>query len=122
MSEKEGRAVYLGVDGGGTKTAMAVIDSEGTLAAAHVAPGTHYLSLGLDVLGKLLATAVTATLSKSQLRMADVDFAFLGLSGHGEDSTLLDALNMEAGRLGQWTFRKPTGCVFSRRARSHTSR
>lgn len=91
MSEKEGRAVYVGVDGGGTKTALAVIDSEGTLAAAHVAPATHYLSL--DALGMLLANAVTATLSKGQLRIADVDFAFFGLSGHGEESTLLDALN-----------------------------
>ena len=91
MNGAEARAVYLGVDGGGTKTALAVIDSEGTLGAAHIAPGTHHL--GLDALGEFLATAVTATLSKGQLRIADVDFAFFGLSGHGEDSSLFDALN-----------------------------
>jgi N-acetylglucosamine kinase-like BadF-type ATPase len=93
MSEKNGRAIYLGVDGGGTKTALAVIDSEGTIRGTHVAPGTYYVSLGLEALGDLLSTAVKATLNETQLTAGDVDFAFFGLCGHGEDSALLAALN-----------------------------
>jgi len=91
--KKDGLALYLGVDGGGTKTALAVVDSEGTIRASHLAPGTYHVSIGLDGLGKLLVTAVTATLRKTGFQVGDVDFAFFGLSGHGEDSALLDALN-----------------------------
>ncbi len=93
MSQENKLALYLGVDGGGSKTALAVIDSEGTLRATHVAPGAYWLSLGLDALSNLLVTAVNAILKKTQLASGDVDFAFFGLSGHGEHSTLLDALN-----------------------------
>ena len=91
--KKDGLDLYLGVDGGGTKTALAVIDSAGSLRAVHIAPGTYHVSIGLDALGKLLATAVTATLSQIGYHAGDIDFSFFGLSGHGEDSSLLDALN-----------------------------
>jgi N-acetylglucosamine kinase-like BadF-type ATPase len=93
MSEKDGRALYLGVDGGGTKTSLAVIDSEGVIWATHVAPGACFVSLGLDALGNLLATAVRATLNKTEFTVGDVDFSFFGLPNHGENSTLLGALN-----------------------------
>jgi len=53
MSEKNGRALYLGVDGGGTKTTLTVIDSEGTIRATHVAPGIYHASPGLEELGRL---------------------------------------------------------------------
>jgi N-acetylglucosamine kinase-like BadF-type ATPase len=33
--------VYLGVDGGGTKTALVLIDREGTIKATHLAPGSY---------------------------------------------------------------------------------
>jgi N-acetylglucosamine kinase-like BadF-type ATPase len=93
MRANDGRAVYLGVDGGGTKTALALIDSEGTVRGTHVAPGTYYVGLGLDAVGRILAGAVEATLNKSELAIGDVDFAFFGLSGHGEDSTLVNTLD-----------------------------
>jgi N-acetylglucosamine kinase-like BadF-type ATPase len=104
MHANDGQALYLGVDGGGSKTALALIDSEGTLRGTHVAPGTYYLSLGLDSVRAVLASAVEATLNKSKLTIGDVDFAFFGLAGHGEDSALLNALDrlpeqyMSAGR------------------------
>lgn len=93
MRGNDGRALYLGVDSGGTKTALALIDSDGTMRGMHLAPGTYYLSLGLGAVGRVLAGAVTATLSKSELTIGDVDFAFFGLSGHGEDSTMVDGLD-----------------------------
>jgi N-acetylglucosamine kinase-like BadF-type ATPase len=93
MSERNGRALYLGVDGGGTKTALAVIDSTGAVRATHVAAGAYVVTLGLGALATLLSAAVKATLKKAELTVADVDFAFFGLSGHGEESTLLEALN-----------------------------
>ena len=85
--------MYLGVDGGGTKTALVLIDSDGTIRATHVAPGSYYLTIGLDALGTLLADGVSAVLAKAGLRSADVDFAFFGLPAYGEDTTLIGELD-----------------------------
>ncbi len=102
----EGAALYLGVDGGGTKTALTLIDSDGEIRATHLAPGAYYITIGLDALGTLLADAVSNVLAKAALRAADLDFAFFGLPAYGEDSALVDALSrlpercLPAGRYG----------------------
>jgi N-acetylglucosamine kinase-like BadF-type ATPase len=85
--------MYLGVDGGGTKTALVIVDRGGAIRATHQAPGCYYLAIGLDALGVLLADAVGAVLAKAGLRAADVDFAFFGLPAYGEDTALIGALN-----------------------------
>jgi N-acetylglucosamine kinase-like BadF-type ATPase len=85
--------MYLGVDGGGTKTALVLIDRDGAIRATHQAPGSYYLTIGLDALGALLADAVNAILAKAGLRADDLDHAFFGLPAYGEDTTLVGALN-----------------------------
>lgn len=85
--------LYLGVDGGGTKTALVLIDSDGEIRATHLAPGSYYLSIGLDALGALLAEAVRAVLHKASLPADALDFAFFGLPAYGEDSALLGTLS-----------------------------
>jgi N-acetylglucosamine kinase-like BadF-type ATPase len=84
--------LYLGVDGGGTKTALMLIDSDGEIRATHVAPGAYYLSIGLDALGALLAEAVRAVLDKAAVAPDALDFAYFGLPAYGEDSALLGTL------------------------------
>ena len=86
-------ALYLGVDGGGTKTALVLIDSDGTLRATHLAPGSYYVSIGLEALETLLANGVGAVLEKAAVGRDAVDFAFFGLPAFGEDSTLLGTLS-----------------------------
>ena len=86
-------ALYLGVDGGGTKTALVLIDSDGTLRATHIAPGSYYVSIGLEALETVLANAVGAVLEKAAVGRDAVDFAFFGLPAYGEDSTLLGTLS-----------------------------
>jgi N-acetylglucosamine kinase-like BadF-type ATPase len=85
--------LYLGVDGGGTKTALVLIDSDGTIVATHLARGAYYLDIGLDALGTLLADAVGSVLAQAALGAADLDFAFFGLPAYGEDSAVIDALS-----------------------------
>jgi len=85
--------LYLGVDGGGTKTALVLIDSDGEIRATHVAPGSYYVSIGLDALGALLAEAVGAVLTKAAVSADTLDFAFFGLPAFGEDSALLGTLS-----------------------------
>jgi N-acetylglucosamine kinase-like BadF-type ATPase len=85
--------MYLGVDGGGTKTAMVLVDSEGKIVATHLAPGSYYLSIGIEALGALLADGVGALLTKASLSTKDVDFAFFGLPAYGEDTALVGELS-----------------------------
>jgi N-acetylglucosamine kinase-like BadF-type ATPase len=86
-------ALYLGVDGGGTKTALVLIDADGTLRATHNAPGSYYVSIGMEALETVLANGVAAVLEKAAVGRDAVDFAFFGLPAYGEDSTLLATLN-----------------------------
>ncbi|MGO9037804.1 MAG: N-acetylglucosamine kinase [Steroidobacteraceae bacterium] len=85
--------MYLGVDGGGTKTALVIIDRDGAIRAMHRAAGSYYLAIGLDALGTLLADGVNAVLAKAGVRAEDLDFAFFGLPAYGEDSALTGALS-----------------------------
>jgi N-acetylglucosamine kinase-like BadF-type ATPase len=85
--------LYLGVDGGGTKTALVLIDSAGTIRATHLAPGSYYLTIGLDALGTLLADGVNAVLAKAAVRAGELDFAFFGLPAYGEDTVLVGPLS-----------------------------
>jgi N-acetylglucosamine kinase-like BadF-type ATPase len=85
--------VYLGVDGGGTKTALVLIDSEGTIRATHLAPGSYYLTIGLEALGTLLADGVNAVLAKAAVGAEELDFAFFGLPAYGEDTVLAAPLS-----------------------------
>jgi N-acetylglucosamine kinase-like BadF-type ATPase len=91
-------AVYLGVDGGGTKTAFVLIDSDGAIRATHLAAGSYYLTIGLEALGSLLAEGVNAVLGKAGLGADDLDFAFFGLPAYGEDTTLIEALDRQPRR------------------------
>jgi N-acetylglucosamine kinase-like BadF-type ATPase len=85
--------MYLGVDGGGTKTAMVLVDSDGNIRATHLAPGSYYLTIGIEALGALLADGVSALLAKASVRAEDVDFGFFGLPAYGEDSALIEELS-----------------------------
>jgi N-acetylglucosamine kinase-like BadF-type ATPase len=87
--------MYLGVDGGGTKTALALIDGDGNVLARHEASTAYYIAAGLDNVRDMLSTAVQAVLANARVSASRVDFAFFGLPSYGEDSALtasLDAL------------------------------
>ena len=87
--------MYLGVDGGGTKTAYALIDADGGLRATHYAGSVSHLSGGVGTATALLREGIGAVLAKGDLRPTDVSFAYFGLPSYGEDSATtaqLDAM------------------------------
>ena len=91
--------MYLGVDGGGTKTAYALVDSDGTLRATHVGASADHLADGLAAARARLADGVRATLRRAGLAPSDVSFAFFGIPAYGEDAAAvaaLDALPLES--------------------------
>ena len=85
--------MYLGVDGGGTKTAFVLVDAAGNILATHQEGGSYYIQTGMDAVRRALASGVRATLAKAELSTADIQFAFFGLPAHGEDGAQTEILD-----------------------------
>lgn len=77
--------VYLGVDGGGTKTRFALVDGEGRLLAEAQLGTTYHPHVGLDGVRAILATGVAEVLAAAARERADIAHAFFGLPAYGED-------------------------------------
>jgi len=52
-------AIYLGVDGGGSKTALALIEDTGRVIARATAPTSYYFNDGFDIVEQTLTQGVT---------------------------------------------------------------
>jgi N-acetylglucosamine kinase-like BadF-type ATPase len=87
---------YLGVDGGGSKTAFLLIDESGRVLASHGDGPAYYLETGWDAMQAMLARGIRTTLDKATLAPSRLGFAFVGLPAYGEDSRLVAALNAVA--------------------------
>lgn len=85
--------MFLGVDGGGTKTAYAVIDANGHVLAQHVGPSVSHLVAGFPHARAVLSEGIQAVLAKAEITPSDLTFSFVGLPSYGEDSAALDELN-----------------------------
>ena len=80
--------MFLGVDGGGTKTAFVLIDIDGHVLAQHQESTCYHVQVGLDGAKAVLHNGVRALFNKAGKDIADVDYAFFGLPAFGEDSEL----------------------------------
>lgn len=88
-------SIYLGVDGGGSKTAFALIDADGRVIARATAPTSYYFNDGFEVVERVLAQGVQGICAQAHITAADVDWAFFGIPGYGEasgDVAKLDAV------------------------------
>ncbi|WP_338763234.1 BadF/BadG/BcrA/BcrD ATPase family protein [Massilia sp. METH4] len=87
--------MFLGVDGGGTKTAFALVDSQGRVLARQEESSAYYLEVGMDGAAAVLARGCAALFAAAGVGAGDIEFAFFGLPAHGEDRAAqpeLDAL------------------------------
>jgi N-acetylglucosamine kinase-like BadF-type ATPase len=87
---------YLGVDGGGSKTAFVLIDESGKVLASHKEGPAYHLEIGLGELRVMLGRGIRATLELGGISPANLNFAFFGLPAYGEDSRLLPVLDAAA--------------------------
>jgi N-acetylglucosamine kinase-like BadF-type ATPase len=92
-------STYLGVDGGGSKTAFLLIDDAGKILGSHTEGPAYYLEIGWHALRAMLARGIEVTLAQAGLSPAALSFAFLGLPSYGEDSRLIEALDTAASPL-----------------------
>lgn len=82
---------YLGVDGGGTKTAFTCIDANRQVVAEAVGGTSYHLQVGLDGALAVLRDGVAEICRQLAITPADFGFAFFGLPAYGEDR-LVDPL------------------------------
>jgi len=85
--------MYLGVDGGGTKTAFALVGSDGALKASHVGASIDYLANGIAGARARLIEGIRATLAQQSLSPSSIAFAFFGLPAYGEDGETIGELD-----------------------------
>jgi N-acetylglucosamine kinase-like BadF-type ATPase len=104
--------VYLGVDGGGTKTAFVLLTGDGEVLAAASGPSSYHLEHGFDRVREVLASGVAELEARTGIAAGAIDFAFFALPGYGESSTAtarLDALPGEV--LGHDRYRSDNDMV-----------
>lgn len=91
-------ANYLGVDGGGSKTAFALIDDDGRVLARVTAASSYYFSEGFDATEHVLAQGISGICAQAGIDRSDIDRAFFGLPGYGEASGDVEQLDAMPGR------------------------
>jgi N-acetylglucosamine kinase-like BadF-type ATPase len=85
--------MFLGVDGGGTTTAYALIDVHGHIRATHVAASASHLNVGFGEAAARLLDGVRTTLAAAHLAAEALDFAFFGLAAYGENEATVVRLD-----------------------------
>lgn len=93
--------VFLGVDGGGTKTAFCLVTEKGEVAAQIQAPSTDYFSVGIDLVGRVLRDGIADVCAEAGITPDGIRYAFFGLPTYGEAGDDVPVLNAAArGALG----------------------
>lgn len=85
--------MFLGVDGGGTKTALCLIDRDGQLVAQTQVASVDYFSEGIALVERVLTGGVAAVCEEAGITPREVAFAFFGLPTYGEVSGDVAALD-----------------------------
>lgn len=93
--------IFLGVDGGGTKTALCLLTGDGDVLGRHQVAEVYLAGppgVGPARVSTVLSEAVPALCTAAGITPAMIDFAFFGIPAYGElraDQPLLDAAPRE---------------------------
>lgn len=90
---------YLGVDGGGTKTAFVLVDERARVLAEVTGPSCYYFAAGIDLVARVLGDGLARITSASGIPASGIDRAFFALPGYGEASADTAELDAIPGRL-----------------------
>lgn len=85
--------MFLGVDGGGTKTAFCLLTAAGDVVGSATGPTSYHYSEGLDRVTDVLRAGVSAVCEQASVSPAEVGYGFFGLPGYGEASALVPVLD-----------------------------
>ncbi|MEU5263774.1 BadF/BadG/BcrA/BcrD ATPase family protein [Amycolatopsis sp. NPDC021455] len=87
--------MFLGVDGGGTKTAFCLVGFDGQVVAEARTASVYYLSEGLRIVEPLLRQGIGEVCDAAGISVSDITYGFFGLPAYGEisaDVPVLDAI------------------------------
>lgn len=87
--------LFVGVDGGGTKTAFCLSDEQGSVLASCQLPTLDYMQIGFDGIRTRLTEGVHMLLNQVNGTIADIAGVCIGAPNYGEvleDTKKLDAL------------------------------
>src|SRR5262245_55803610 len=85
--------LFLGVDGGGTKTHFALVDRDGNRVGLHEGPGAYHLEIGMDGLRDVLRDGLDALFVGAGIERSAIAHAFFGIPAYGEDSAAQPSLD-----------------------------
>lgn len=75
---------YLGIDGGGTKTAFEIIDEKGNILSTLTTPTCNYIQIGKENFGKVISDGSAAVCAKANIGLEDIDYTCIGIPSFGE--------------------------------------
>ncbi len=75
--------MFLGVDGGGTKTAYCLIDADGAVVAEARTASIYYLMSDIGIVAPLLTDGVGQVCATAGIEPADITHAFFGIPCYG---------------------------------------
>lgn len=76
--------IFVGVDGGGTKTAFSAIDENGNNLYLYETTTCHYEQVGLDGFKNIIEKGILKIKENLKIENNSIDFVFLGVPGYGE--------------------------------------
>lgn len=80
----EAAAMYLGVDGGGTKTAFTLINYQGEVEAELVLKTAHYIQVGFDGFRKIMKKGIESICLEAGIEKQDINYSFFAVPAYGE--------------------------------------
>ena len=78
---KKSHNLYLGADGGGTKTHIVLIDDAKQVVSEGFSGASNPLRVGLETAVSNIIQAINSACDKAQVSRGDIVSAFLGLAG-----------------------------------------
>lgn len=91
--------MFLGVDGGGTKTAFCLVGPDGRVVAEARTASVYYLSEGLQIVEPLLREGIGEVCRAAGVAVSDIAYGFFGLPAYGEISADVPELDAVPGRI-----------------------
>ena len=85
--------IYIGIDGGGTKTGFSASDENGNVLVKFNKPTIHAKQVEEEVIRKILNESIDEILEKTNSTKEDIGFTFAGIPGYGEYEDVIILMN-----------------------------
>ncbi len=85
---------FAGIDVGGTKTDVLIVDKNGNVLSRYIGGPGNYESLGIDKARNEIERSLNNALRSANLDRSDIEFAFFGMAGfdHEEDKPTIEKI------------------------------